>query len=353
MAAKKDNKRKAPPSKASAKKQQKRAASPAKESPAVTKKTRGAIESDVVSNRKATGNIAKDVKAWEVDDDEETPVKRKKAASRSASPAPKKKAATAATKKVASPAKSRSPSPAKTRSRAGSATKAAPKSKARSPSPAPKKRSPSPAPKKKSPSPAKKQSGELSPGWEMVKSKKVKKVEKKADQKPKVKAVEMPVEKSGASKSRSSSRSPASGVGGANAAFENFRNETAIDDEQYIQYYFRTGIIDQWSRTVVMLATTIAPLFVMVSMYCYLRGDKKSAQLGVTFIVIYALVVALCILVGLPAVLVQRVTISTLTGTSPSKSNELEVLCLLLFIITGISLVVTMRVGGYIVWPSF
>ena len=86
-------------------------------------------------------------------------------------------------------------------------------------------------------------------------------------------------------------------------------------------------------------------------MYCYLKGDKKSAQIGVTFVVIYVIVVALSILAGLPAVLVQRVTVTTLTGSSPSKSTELEVLCLLLFILTGISLMVTMRVGGYIDWP--
>jgi hypothetical protein len=262
---------------------------------------RGYIENDIVQDRPADHpTVSGDVRAWNADEDS---VHAKK-----------------------STAKSRSPSPAKTRSRSGTKTTA--KSKTRSPSPAPKK-----------------QSKELSPGWETVKSKKAKKAEKKA-QAPKTE--EMPVEKSGASKSRSRSRSS---TGGALASTENFRNETAIDDEQYIQYYFRTGIMDQWSRTVAMLAGTIAPLFVAIPMYCYLRGDRESAQIGVTFVVIYALIVALSILVGLPAVLVQRVTISTLTGTSPSKSSELEVLCLLLFVLTGVSLMITMRMGGYIVWP--
>ena len=163
------------------------------------------------------------------------------------------------------------------------------------------------------------------------------------------------MEKSGASRSSSRSRSSSKSSGTyakeALASTENFRNETAIDDEQYIQYYFRTGIIDQWSRTVAMLASTIAPLFVAIPMYCYLKGDKESAQIGVVFVFIYVLVVALSVIAGLPAVLVQRVTVSTLTGSSPSKSTELEVLCLLLFILTGISLMVTMRVGGYITWP--
>ena len=298
------NKRKAPAVKEEAQKQRKRSATPAKKAPA----KRAASP--------ATG--------------------------RSKSPAPKK-VATAASKK-SSPAKSRSPSPAKTRTRSG--TKTAAKSTARSPSPASKQISPSP-------SPVKKHDNDVSPGWEVVKSKKTKKAEKS---KPAPKKVEMPVEKSGASRSSSRSRSSSKSSGTyakeALASTENFRNETAIDDEQYIQYYFRTGIIDQWSRTVAMLASTIAPLFVAIPMYCYLKGDKESAQIGVVFVFIYVLVVALSVIAGLPAVLVQRVTVSTLTGSSPSKSTELEVLCLLLFILTGISLMVTMRVGGYITGPS-
>ena len=34
--------------------------------------------------------------------------------------------------------------------------------------------------------------------------------------------------------------------GGTHAKTINPRNETAIDDEQHIQYVFRTGILDQW-----------------------------------------------------------------------------------------------------------
>jgi hypothetical protein len=135
---------------------------------------------------------------------------------------------------------------------------------------------------------------------------------------------------------------------GTRATVVNSRNETAIDDEEYISYVFRTGIIDQWGRTVVMLATTTAPLFVTIPMLCYLLGDTFSAQLGVMFLVIYMAFVLLTLVLGLPAVLMQRVIVSTLTGKSPSKSSELEVLCLLLVIVTGLSLFITMKASALI-----
>lgn len=251
--------------------------------------------------------------------------------------------------KSPSPAKSksRSPSPAQTRGRAKtgdstsrSASKA-PRSKSpaapRSASSSKGKRAPSPSPSKKKAASAEK----LSPGWMKVVSKK----EKKATKKETSTASELapvPVESS-SSRSSSKIRKKVSNGEETHAKFINSRNETAIDDEQYIQYVFRTGIIDQWGRTVAMAATTTAPLFVSIPLLCYLKGDVPSSQLGVLFLVIYMAIVIVTILFGLPAVLMQRVVTSTLTGKTASKSSELEVLCLLLVIITAVSMLVTMK----------
>jgi hypothetical protein len=252
-------------------------------------------------------------------------------------------------------AKARSPSPAKARGRSaspaqtrGRATKASePKSRSKSPakskSPAPKKRAPSPSPKKAA------TPNKQSPGWKKVVSKKEAKATKKEVAITKSIAP-VPVEKNGGRSSRSSSRSRKAATEGeeTHAKTINSRNETAIDDEQYIQYVFRTGILDQWGRTVVMAATTTAPLFVSIPLLCYLKGDFASSQIGVIFLVIYMSIVIITMLFGLPAVLMQRVMTSTLTGRSPSKSSELEVLCLLLVIITAVSVFMTMKAIDWI-----
>lgn len=245
-------------------------------------------------------------------------------------------------------ARARSASPAQTRGRAARASES--KSRAKSPapskSPAPKKRAPSPSPKKAD-TPDKE-----SPGWKKVVSKKGVKAAKKemSATTGKKSIAPVPAEKSGRSRSRSSSRSRAVETVGeeTHAKTINSRNETAIDDEQYIQYVFRTGILDQWGRTVMMGATTTAPLFVSIPLLCYLKGDLISSQIGVIFLVIYVSIVMVTLLFGLPAVLMQRVMTSTLTGKSPSKSSELEVLCLLLVIITAISVFMTMKAIDWI-----
>lgn len=249
-------------------------------------------------------------------------------------------------------AKARSPSPAKARGRSaspaqtrGRATKASePKSRSKSPakSKSPK-RAPSPSPKKAA------TPNKQSPGWKKVVSKKEAKATKKEVAITKSIAP-VPVEKNGGRSSRSSSRSRKAATEGeeTHAKTINSRNETAIDDEQYIQYVFRTGILDQWGRTVVMAATTTAPLFVSIPLLCYLKGDFASSQIGVVFLVIYMSIVIITMLFGLPAVLMQRVMTSTLTGRSPSKSSELEVLCLLLVIITAVSVFMTMKAIDWI-----
>ena len=71
------------------------------------------------------------------------------------------------------------------------------------------------------------------------------------------------------------------------------------------------------------------------------EGDFASSQIGVVFLVIYMSIV-ITMLFGLPAVLMQRVMTSTLTGRVPA-SSELEVLCLLLVIITAVSVFMTMK----------
>lgn len=117
-------------------------------------------------------------------------------------------------------------------------------------------------------------------------------------------------------------------------------NNTAIDDEQLIQFQFRTGLIDQWYWTVQMLATSVGPLmFIAVPMLCYFlwaydNSNKVAASVGTMYIVIYIFIVLAGMALAFPAVLLQRILYSVTSGSSASKSSELEVICFVLAVLT-------------------
>jgi hypothetical protein len=117
-------------------------------------------------------------------------------------------------------------------------------------------------------------------------------------------------------------------------------NNTAIDDEQLIEFQFRTGLIDQWYWTVQMLATSTGPLmFVAVPMFCYFlwaydNSNKVAASIGTMYLVVYICIVLAGVALGFPAVLLQRIFYSITSGSSASKSSELEIICFVLAVVT-------------------
>lgn len=105
--------------------------------------------------------------------------------------------------------------------------------------------------------------------------------------------------------------------------------DTALDDEQVISFALDAGILSQCQRVCICAAKTLAAPFLLVPLICYALGGKANAQIGVVFLLIYLVIVALVVLFSLPFVLLQRI----LSRLSAGKQAELEMLCLVLSVL--------------------
>jgi hypothetical protein len=121
-------------------------------------------------------------------------------------------------------------------------------------------------------------------------------------------------------------------------SYKNPDNSTAIDDEQLIEFSFRTGVLDQWGKVVATMGSFIGPLFICIALIYHFMGGTENARIGVIYCVLLVFIMALTIACSLPAIMVQRIFVSLFTGKSPSKSKELELLCLILTIVSISSL---------------
>jgi hypothetical protein len=113
----------------------------------------------------------------------------------------------------------------------------------------------------------------------------------------------------------------------------NAYTKTAIDDEQIISYAFDSGILSQYRKACILIASMVTPCFITIALLCYLiaiiTDNMIYAEQGVVMILVLIVTLLLALSLGLPLVLLQRIVSSLSTG----KNAELEMICLALSII--------------------